>query len=335
MDIDHIYDSGPLLSEAEINSYFQKLGIRIPDYYVRFLLSQNGGWIHPSRASIGGDDTLYRLYSVPTSSEFLDGIVKLASFPADETSLSPELLPLLHIGSTATSNLFMCLGEKHHGELVLFYFAHDELMPLRGTLQEVLAGLVSDESAPEHEAIEPTGEVPSPWSLVRQGKYEEIMAVVSDSDVDALSPAGQSLLMCAFRGCRKHLGQLLCEKGANVNRRDIDGMPAFFYSRNFLDGLKLAKKNDADFALTDSANNTVLHLLAEASCFRTGGETRCFQFLVDSGVPLGVQNDDGQTARDLLLKKVDEFELFYKDNPNVNRDNCPAPLKTKLRLLDQ
>lgn len=334
MKTDQIYDCGPKISAQGISDFFNTIGHAAPLQYVNFIKACNGGMVHPTMSKMSNEDSLVKLFQVGLGTAGSES-VQLMNFDVDECSIPEDLLPLLNIGRTWDSNLFLSLNPKTNGNLALYSASYDEFLAIEGTIETLLNSLTRTESIAN--TLEPDDVHGSPWDLVRLGEYEKILHTLDNGKVDVNQACpnderGRTLLMLAFQGRRESLCEKLLKRGALPDQRDLNGIPTFFYARDFRSGLSMAQHAGVDFNAVDSEGNGILHFLAVESHYMTGGETSCFQWLVENGGASNVANAKGTKPRDILLAKVDEFKKHYTSQPYM-LSNLPFPLSKKLELL--
>ncbi len=330
---DQIYDSGEDLSVERIQAFASSIGLKnLPTHYHEFLLRQNGGRVHHAMSDTENEDSLIRLYSVADHDEEK---VELVEFDPEESSLPSRFQPALRIGKTWEHELFLSVSDETFGELFLYSLSYDDLETVEATLPELLLSLKPNESGCE--VIDPNEIEEQPWVFVRLGHYEELFdAINADFDINSKCPTdklSRTLLMLAFQCRRRSMVKKLVALGAKADEPDANGMPAIFYSINFLDGIKIAEASGFDLNVTDSHGNNILHILADAiDPFSFSADTRQLTWLVENGVDFKLLNADGDSPKDILEQKVEKFKTHYATQPYMF-DYFPASIVEIMRRM--
>lgn len=266
MRIDQIYDSGKEVAGELIDEWFLSMGVkRVPDHYREFLSKQNGGYVHHSASKMENGDSLIRMFPLAKDGSTQER-VELAEFDPEESSVPANLLPAFKIGSTWDSELFLSVSATSFGALFLYSLSYDELVPIEGTISDLLRSLKNTSSISD--VIEPDDVAEQPWSWVRTARYEDIYAAIDHGfDINSTStgdPLSRTCLMFALQGRRRSLVEGLLRRGADGSVIDANEKPTLFYSSQFLDGLIVAKQTGIDLNATDHAGDNLLHFLAGA-----------------------------------------------------------------------
>ena len=226
------------------------------------MLKHNGGLIHPSLSL--DDDVLSLSKLLPISpDDFIESVTKV-DFDPDESSLPSTLQPIFKIGLSLYKDLYLSLAPQKPESLFLYSLSHDEFTPISGTISEFLNTLTRGEERAD--SFEPEELSTFPWNQVRLGNYDMIFEAVDEKGFDVNStsnddPQQRTLLMLALRGSRLTLAKGLVERKADWNVRDKQGSPTVFYSRKFLEGLKLAEQTGCDLNVHDKAGENLIQIL--------------------------------------------------------------------------
>ena len=176
------------------------------------------------------------------------------------------------------------------------------------------------------------------WSKLHGSACVNNMAVVlnelKSTPVDRVDGYGQIPLWWSVERDNYDMVKLLLDNGADVNKKDIQGVPPIHNVRNEKI-LKLLLNGNADIGMADSRGNTLMHKLAEYPFLDDVTKINADMIpVVLNNIPekeinnfLNKKNNSGKTAYDVACNQYSRYatrQAFFKyyDEHNISHSYC-------------
>ena len=237
----HIVDSFPSPTVDEIKDFETRNRIVLPDQYVKFLLSSNGGRCNGGDAIVGGLGgfvfALRLMYALNAPYEYWN----LQSSLNDKNIMYPKYRKFLPIGIDPYGNEF-CMRASNRKKSDVWLLDHETAefdSRQARSFDEFLGNLYQNPGR-----FRETSPI---CQMIEAGRYEEFKSCLLANNVnfDEVGKDGCSLLSIAAWNKHPEICRLLIGAGFDVNKRDADGATALYLTTS-VDVIRILIESGAD-----------------------------------------------------------------------------------------